>query len=132
MSTIIYFSLCILLFSSTISTLPSPTDVYSAVIYNSRNSAIKCKIGWLTPSSTKLQSNLISVAGNQYYTVKEKLFDMDTWTARGIIKRIRCGDLVLRAPFPNVKTVQENWEFRVEPSKIVSVGPSSHVSESTN
>ena len=132
MSAIVYFSLCILFLALTISAIPSPASVYSAVIYNGQKANIKCRIGWETPLNDTLQTQRISVPQNKYFTVKEKHFDMGTWIARGIIKTIRCGTLVLRAPFPNVKTVQEFWEFRVEPTKIASVGPSSHVNESIN
>ncbi|CAF4178131.1 unnamed protein product, partial [Adineta steineri] len=45
---------------------------------------------------------------------------------------IRCGDLKLKAPFPKVNTIQTYWEFRVEPNEIVSVGPSSYVSDDEN
>jgi hypothetical protein len=124
----IFFSLCILLLFSTISTLPTPAVVYSAVIHNVQGSPVECSIGWRTPSNNKLQKQSIEVQQNKYYTVNQKLFDMGTWTARGIITRIRCGDLVLRAPFPNVKKIEENWEFRVEPDAIVSVGSSSQTS----
>ncbi|CAF0881186.1 unnamed protein product [Adineta steineri] len=57
---------------------------------------------------------------------------MQGWTARKIIQVICCGNLVLKAPFPNVHTIQIYWEFRVEPNEIVSVGPSSYASEDEN
>jgi hypothetical protein len=131
MSTI-YFVICILFICSIISALPTPAIVYSGVIHNTQNSRIQCNIFWSTPANNSLLRDLITVEQNNYYVIKEKLIDMGSWTARGIIKGIRCGHLMLRAPFPNVRTIEINWEFRVEPNRIVSVGPSSYVSDNIN
>lgn len=128
----IYFVICILFIFSTSLALPTPAIIYSAVIHNTQNTQIQCRITWLTPGNETLQRDRITVNKNSYYVVNEKLVDMGTWTARGIIQRIRCGDLMLRAPFPNVHSVETFWEFRIEPNQIVSVGPSSYVPEKTD
>ena len=121
----IFFSVCTILLFSVSASLPTPAVVYSAVIHNVQDSPVECSISWRTPKSKKLEKQVVAVSPDRYYTVNQKLFDMGTWTARGIIKRIHCGELDLSAPFPNVKSVEENWEFRVEPDRVVSVGPSS-------
>ncbi|CAF1522103.1 unnamed protein product, partial [Adineta steineri] len=53
-------------------------------------------------------------------------YDMGTWTEAAIIEKIQCGNLVVNAPFANVTSPVQNWEFRVERNQIVSVGPSSY------
>lgn len=123
MSTMLFFSACIAALLPVSAGLPAPRIIYSAVIHNAQDAAVGCRIGWSTPVNDVLENQKITIEQDKYYTVEEKLFDMDTWEARGIIQRIRCGPLVIRAPFPNVTGVEEKWEFRVESDRIVSVGP---------
>ncbi|CAF3314919.1 unnamed protein product, partial [Rotaria sp. Silwood2] len=61
--------------------------------------------------------------------IKEVTYDMGTWTAAARIEKIQCGNLVANAPFDNVTSPVQNWEFRVERNQIVSVGPSSYYTE---
>jgi hypothetical protein len=48
---------------------------------------------------------------------------MGTWKAHGTIEEIRCGKLVLTAPFDGVTSPKKNWQFIVESDKIKSVKP---------
>jgi hypothetical protein len=124
MSTI-YFVIGFVVFLSTISARPSPRVIYSAVIYNKQNSSIQCKITWLKPTGGTLQSDLLQVEANKIYAVNEKLFDMDTWTARAIIQRIQCDDFVLVAPFEGVHGPSIKWKFVVKSDGIASIKPKS-------
>jgi hypothetical protein len=129
MSTI-YFFICVLCFTSTISAIPAPAVVYSAVIYNTQNTSIQCNIGWLHPSGKTVQDNRFTVEKNNYYLINQKNVDLEEgWTAREIIQEIHCGELVLKSPFKKVHSPTSNWEFRVGSERIVSVGPSSYVPE---
>ncbi|CAF1517670.1 unnamed protein product, partial [Adineta steineri] len=80
----------------------APAIVYSAVIYNARRSRIRCTVFRSQPSGPTLSSTPITVGRNKYHLVKEVTYNMGTWTAAATIKKIRCGNLVLNAPFANV------------------------------
>ncbi|CAF2951682.1 unnamed protein product [Rotaria sp. Silwood2] len=122
----IYFTIWTLFIASTISTLPAPRVVYSAVIYNAQNSSIQCSVVWSQPSGSTLESALFAIEKYDYYVVEEKTVDMGTWIAYEIIEEIHCGNLVLTAPFDNVTSPVKNWEFHVQPDEIVSFGQSSY------
>ncbi|CAF2086677.1 unnamed protein product [Rotaria magnacalcarata] len=107
-------------------TVRAPAIVYSAVIYNAQRSRIHCTVFRSKPSGPTLTSTPITIGRNKYHLVKEVTYNMGTWTAAATIKKIRCGNLVLNAPFANVISPVKNWEFRVERNQIVSVGPSSY------
>ncbi len=123
--TTIYFLICFLFFLSTISARPSPLVIYSAVIYNRQNSSIDCKLTWLKPTGGTLQSDLLKIDTNKAYVANEELFDMDGWTARGIIQRVQCNDFILTAPFEGVRGPSIKWKFVVLPNGIVSIRPKS-------
>ncbi|CAF1120476.1 unnamed protein product [Rotaria sordida] len=122
---IIYSAICVLFLISTILSTPSPRIVYSAIIYNAQDSPTDCNIIWSQPSDSTLESGSFTIGRHEYYLVDEKEIEMDTWTANAVIKQIRCGKLVLDAPFDKVTSPERKWKFRVESDKIVSVGPSS-------
>ncbi|CAM4847439.1 unnamed protein product, partial [Rotaria magnacalcarata] len=89
-------------------------------------STIKCTVFRSQPSGPMLSSGPLTIKKKKYHLIKEVTYDMGTWTAAAIIKKIQCGHLVVNAPFANVTSPVKNWEFRVEEHKIVSVGPSSY------
>ncbi|CAF2976347.1 unnamed protein product [Rotaria socialis] len=122
----IYFAIFTLLLTSRISPLPAPAIVYSAVIYNAQRSTIHCTVFRSQPSGPKLSSGTYTIKKNEYELIKEVTYNMGTWTQAAIIEKIQCGHLVVNAPFNNVISPVQNWEFRVEKNKIVSVGLSSH------
>jgi hypothetical protein len=124
MSTI-YFAICALFLSSTVSGLRAPPVVYSAVIHNEQNTPVQCNIVWSKPSGHTLQSGLFTVEQKQYYLANEQKISMGTWEARATIQEIHCGNLVLTAPFDKVNSPKTNWEFLIQSDKIISVGPSS-------
>ncbi|CAF3326868.1 unnamed protein product [Rotaria socialis] len=135
--TMIYFAIFILFLASRISPLPAPTIaylvdlpapaiVYSAVIYNARRSTIQCTVFRSQPSGPMLSFGPFTIKKNEYQLIKQVTYDMGTWTEAAIIEKIQCGNLVVNAPFANVASPVQNWEFRVEKNKIVSVGPSSY------
>jgi hypothetical protein len=119
---IIYFSICTLFLVSTISALRAPPVIYSAVIQNAQNTPIQCNIKWLKPEKDSLESQLFTVEKYKDVLTNEKLIDMGTWKARATIEEIRCGKLVLTAPFEGVTSPTINWHFVVEHDKIKSVG----------
>ena len=120
----LYYAICAFCSISMISAIRSPAVVYSAVIENAQDASIKCHVFWSKPLGDTLQSDILTVKKSEIYATKEKKFDMGTWTARGVIAKISCGNIVLSAPFDQVKSPSTNWRFRVESNKIVSVGPS--------
>ncbi|CAF4051697.1 unnamed protein product [Rotaria magnacalcarata] len=93
---------------------------------NKIRSTIKCTVFRSQPSGPMLSSGPLTIKKKKYHLIKEVTYDMGTWTAAAIIKKIQCGHLVVNAPFANVTSPVKNWEFRVEEHKIVSVGPSSY------
>ncbi|CAF1310399.1 unnamed protein product, partial [Rotaria magnacalcarata] len=107
-------------------TVRAPAIVYSAVIYNAQRSRIHCTVFRSQPSGPTLTSTRITVGRNKYHLVKGVTYNMGRWTVAAIIKKIQCGNLVVNAPFANVTSPVQNWEFRVERNQIVSVGPSSY------
>ncbi|CAF1432159.1 unnamed protein product [Adineta steineri] len=119
----IYFTVCTLLFASTCLALRAPAVVYSAIIENACDTPIQCSIVWSQVSGQTLQSGLFTIANKQNYLVNEHETTIDTWKARSIIQEIHCGKLVLAAPFDKVISPQTNWKFIVQSDKIVSVGP---------
>jgi len=126
---IIYSSIFILFLSIKISTstsLVAPPDVYSAIIHNKQNSPISCNIAWSVPQGDAVESGLITIEKYQKYDTDEKIIPMGSWQARGIIKEIHCGDLVLQAPFDGVSSPKTNWDFYVYPNEIVSGRSHSH------
>jgi hypothetical protein len=120
----ICYVVCILCSISAISAIRSPAVVYSAVIQNAQDGPIQCHVFWSKPIGDTLKSDVLTVKKTESYSTKEQKFDMGTWTARGVIAKISCGDLVVTAPFDQVKSPSTNWRFRVESNKIVSVGAS--------
>ena len=118
---IIYFAICTLFLVSTALAIRAPPVVYSAVIHNAQNSPVQCHIKWAKPESDSLESQLVTVEKNKDVFTDEKLIDMGTWKARAIIEEIRCGELVLTAPFDGVTSPSTNWQFIVESDKIKSV-----------
>ena len=119
----IFFIILNLILVATISAIPSPPAVYSAIIYNKQNSPVQCHIIWSQPSGDRLQSGLFTIETLNYHVVKEQTIEMGTWKALAIIKEIRCGSLALIAPFDKVKSPQKNWMFLVQADEIVSAGP---------
>ncbi|CAF1527474.1 unnamed protein product [Rotaria magnacalcarata] len=107
-------------------TLRAPAIVYSAVIYNVQRSTIHCIVFRSQPSGPILSSGTFTIKNEKYQLIKEVTYHMGTWTAAAIIEKIQCGNLVVNAPFANVTSPVQNWEFRVERNQIVSVGPSSY------
>ena len=119
------YAVCILCSISAISTIPAPAVIYSAVIQNAQDGPIQCHVFWSTPLDDTLKSEVLTVKKSESYSVKEQTFNMGgTWTARGIVEKISCGNLVVTAPFDGVTGPDINWQFRVESNKILSVGPS--------
>lgn len=112
-------------FFTTISTLPSPKVVYSAIIYNAQDAATDCKVTWLKPTQEILEGDSFRLAPRKGYTIREKIFNMDTWEARGVIDKVQCGSLVLKAPFEAVTGPSVSWRFVVRPNKIHSIKPKS-------
>ncbi len=112
---------------STISAIGAPGgDVLSAVIYNYQNVPIQCALDWQTFSGgPRLDREMIIIDSMQYTVVDENIFDMGTWKANAFMRKIECGGLVLAAPFEGLARQEQLWQFRVEPNKIVSVGPNS-------
>lgn len=117
---------CVFLFSLAVSALPPPAVVYSAYIRNSLSSSVTCHVHWLDPAGEIFQGRRFSVGSNRTHFLPEKLVDMGTWEARGIIQRVRCGSSTLTAPFAKVTSPQLGWIFRVGPQGMVSVGASSN------
>jgi hypothetical protein len=71
-----------------------------------------------------LQSAPFKILANNNYTVNETTIDMGTWEARAIINAIRCGNLVLNAPFQGVEGPSVYWIFVVGRTRIISIGAS--------
>ncbi|CAF1419725.1 unnamed protein product [Rotaria magnacalcarata] len=122
----IYFAIFTLFLTSIISALPAPAIVYSAVIYNAQRSTIHCTVFRSQPSGSILSFGPFTIKKEKYQVIKEVTYDMGTWTAAARIEKIQCGNLVANAPFDNVTSPVQNWEFRVERNQIVSVGPISY------
>ncbi|CAF2654320.1 unnamed protein product [Rotaria sp. Silwood2] len=123
----IYLAIVTLCLASRISTLPAPAFVQSAVIYNAQKSPIKCHVVRSHPYGRLLKYKPFTVRENEHYLLKEVILNLGTWKSAAPIKKIRCGNLVLTAPFDRVKSIENNWEFHIQPDKILSVGPSSYV-----
>ncbi len=123
----ISFVICALCLVSTLSAIPSPGMVFSAVIRNSQNAPVECVVGWGTFSTTVPINVAVTIESNQHTVINEKIVDMGTWSAAAFIEEINCGDLKLVAPFPKVTRTQRCWQFLVEPNKLTSVGPGSCV-----
>ncbi|CAF1443993.1 unnamed protein product [Rotaria sordida] len=123
----IYLAIFTLCLTSKILALPAPSVVYSAVIYNAQELPIQCNVFRSHPDGRLLKYRPFTIRRNEYRLIKEVTLNMGTWTAVAIVKKIKCGNLVLTAPFDHVRSIQHNWEFHVQPDKIVSVGPSSYV-----
>ncbi|CAF1635884.1 unnamed protein product [Rotaria sp. Silwood1] len=122
----IYVAIFTLFLASRISSLPAPSTLYSAVIYNARKTPIQCVTFWNSYSVPNFKIGPFTIQRNGYKVLSEVEFNFGSWRGAGIIKKIQCGKLILTAPFQNVRTATRNWEFRVQPNKIVSVGPSSY------
>lgn len=122
---IISVLLSLTFFLTTISTLPAPKVVYSAIIYNAQDTPIDCRVTWLKPTEELLQGDLFQIPQRKGFTIREKLFDMGTWEARGVIDKVQCGSLVLQAPFEAVTSPSVSWRFVVRPNKIYSIKPKS-------
>lgn len=124
----IYLSVFTLILVSTISALPAPRVIYSAVIYNAQDSPVSCCVVWSPMENTNLDNGQLTIETNTYHSLKENTIDMDGWQAAATIETIICGDLSISAPFDNVNSPAKCWEFHVKTDKIVSVGPSSNCS----
>ena len=112
-------------FLTTISALPAPKVVYSAIIYNAQDAHSDCKVTWLKPTEEILEGDLFGIPPRKGYAIREKLFDMGTWEARGIIDKVQCGSMVLKAPFEAVTGPSVSWRFVIRPNKIHSIKPKS-------
>ncbi|CAF2831350.1 unnamed protein product [Rotaria sp. Silwood2] len=123
----IYFAIVTLCLASRISARPPPAFVQSAVIYNTQKLPIQCYVVRSHPYGRLLKYRSFTIRENEYRLLKEVILNMGTWTSYAPIKKIQCGNLVLTAPFDRVKSIEKNWEFHIQPDKIVSVGPSSYV-----
>ncbi|CAF2920068.1 unnamed protein product [Rotaria sp. Silwood2] len=122
----IYFVICTLFLAPRIFASSAPRIIYSAVIYNVQDSPIQCSVIWSQPPpDPTLESGLFTIEKHDYYIVKSKVIQLEGWEANGIIQQIRCGNLLLSAPFDKVTSPEKNWKFRVESDEIISVGPSS-------
>ncbi|CAF3164961.1 unnamed protein product [Rotaria sp. Silwood2] len=119
-----YFAIFTLLLATRISSVPSPSIVYSAVIYNARVSPVRCDVFRSLPSGRTVKFGPFTIRKHERYLIKELTFNMGTWKADAIIEKIQCGNLVLTAPFAHVISPVKNWKFVVQQHKIVSVGPS--------
>ncbi|CAF3019215.1 unnamed protein product [Rotaria sp. Silwood2] len=124
---IVYFAIFTLCLASRISTLPAPAVVYSGVIYNAQKLPIQCHVFRSHPNGHLLKYRPFTIRKNEYRLIKKVTLNMGMWTAVAIITKIQCGNLVLTAPFDHVKSIERNWEFHVQPDKIISFGPSSYV-----
>lgn len=121
---IIHFTIGTLFVFMAVSALRAPADVYSAVIRNGQGKPVQCNVIWSKPTGQNLETGLFTVERDQPFLTNEKTVDMGTWTARASIQEIRCGKLVLTAPFDKVTSPTVNWKFLVQPDEILSVGPS--------
>jgi hypothetical protein len=106
-----------------ISTIPAPTVVYSAIIFNKQNSPIQCTIFWLQPSGDILISDLVQIEPDDDYKVNAISSDTDGLEVQAIIKEIQCEDLVLVAPFDGVDSPSRDWIFAVQSDEILSLNP---------
>ena len=121
---IIHFTTGTLFLVVAVSALRAPADVYSAVIRNGQGKPVQCNVIWSQLAGQTLQTGLFTVEKDQHFVTNEKTANMGTWTARASIQEIRCGKLLLTAPFNKVNSPTTKWEFLVQPDEIVSVGPS--------
>ncbi|CAF4580226.1 unnamed protein product [Rotaria sp. Silwood1] len=124
----ISFMFCAFFIISTISAIPAPGIVLSAVIRNTQNTPVQCTISWAIDNDQTSNHHIITVESNKYKVVFEKNINTSEFIAGAFIQQIHCGDLVLNAPFTRVLAVERLWEFRIESDRIVSVGRSSYLS----
>ncbi|CAF4369808.1 unnamed protein product [Rotaria sp. Silwood2] len=108
----VYFTIFTLCLASRISTLPAPAV---------------CHVFRSHPNGHLLKYRPFTIRKNEYRLIKKVTLNMGMWTAVAIITKIQCGNLVLTAPFDHVKSIERNWEFHVQPDKIISVAPSLYV-----
>jgi len=122
----IAFGICALFLISTISGLPripAPTGrIYSAIIQNKQYVPIRCTVSWeMLGSGAAVNPDVFTIDSMQSKIVNEKSLNMGTWTAVAPIKSIKCGNLVLSAPFEGAG-IEKLWKFSIESNRIVSEG----------
>jgi len=122
----IAFGICALFLISTISGLPripAPTGrIRSAVIQNKQYVPIRCTVSWeVLGSDNSVNPDVFTIDSMQSKIVNEKLLDMGSWKAVAYMKTVKCGNLVLSAPFEGAR-IEQLWKFSVESNRIVSEG----------
>lgn len=124
MASMITFGICAVFLIATVTAIPL-LGVYirSADIYNNQNIAVRCIITWEGPDGPLASKDSVIIDAKQTRTIYKRDIDMGSYTAGANIKTIQCGNFVLNAPFAGAYGIQLLWQFKVEKTNILSVGP---------
>lgn len=122
---IIQLTVCVALLVAISSAIPAPAPhVFSAIIHNKQSIPARCTITWEFENAPMPNRDVFTIASNDAKLVNERIIDMGSWAARAFIQKIECGSLSLAHPFAGVNSFEINWNFDIQPTEILSVGPS--------
>ena len=121
----IQLTVCVALLFAISSAIPSPGQhVFSAIIHNKQSIPTRCTITWEFDNAPMPDRDTFTIASNDAKLVNERIIDMGSWTARAFIQEIECGGLSVTHPFRGVDSFEMYWNFDIQPTEILSVGPS--------
>lgn len=120
----ISFGICALFLIATVSAIPAPSGIRSAIIYNNQKIPVRCIISHQVINTNELQEPItVTIGSYETKTINEKIYNMGSWTAAPFISKIQCGNSVLLHPFKGVSTLEFLWKFEIASSNLLSVGP---------